>query len=357
MPSITLKGISKHICKDIDLHIEDKELLVFLGPNGAGKTTLINVIAGLIDYIGTVSFDGKAVDTLPTCQRQIGYMFQDLALFPHLTVADNIAYGLKIQKKEIHKIQERVQELLQTLKIAHLASRFPKNLSGGEKQRVALARALAPLPEVLLLDEPLSSLDIQTSKNLRIDLRQLQRKFGITTVYVTHDLQEAEEMADRIAVIQDGKIEQIGKPEQVFFYPENERVLDFIGAPNILDCDECRSIGHGMMEVSCGGLSVLIPHDGSNVQRVAIFPRDIYIYESKPPGPEVNRFKAMITDINTSGEMVRIKLKVGKTILHTEIPHYKFADMNLERDKEVFLILKLRRMRIYENGYLPEVNN
>jgi ABC-type Fe3+/spermidine/putrescine transport system ATPase subunit len=349
MPSIELRNISKYICRDVNLKIRDKELLVLLGPNGAGKTTLINIIAGLTDYEGSVLFDGVPVDKLPANKRRVGYLFQELVLFPHLDVAANIAYGLRAQKHSPGQAEARVNELLQMMKIKHLSARHPKHLSGGEKQRVALARALAPSPRVLLLDEPLSSLDTQTAKYLRTELKQLQQRLGITTVYVTHDLQEAEEMADRMAVLQNGHVEQVGKPEEVFFYPENEKVSDFIGAPNILDCDYCRSLGKGVMEVGCGGLSIIVPHEGNSAQRIALLPSDIHIFETRPPGPEVNRFNGTITSIKPTPEAVTIGLKVGAINLAAALPHHIFEDMNLAVGKEVFLILKLRRIRVYEN--------
>jgi len=349
MPTIELKNICKYVCRDVSLEIFDKELLVLLGPNGAGKTTLLNIIAGLTDYNGSVFFDSVPVDKVPASKREVGYLFQDLVLFPHLDVAANIAYGLRAQKQPQSEVEARVQELLQLMKIKHLSSRYPKHLSGGEKQRVALARALALSPKVLLLDEPLSSLDVQTSKYLRRELELLQQELGITTIYVTHDLVEAEEMADRIAVIQDGHIEQVAAPDEVFFYPKNERVSDFIGAPNILDCDYCRTLGHGVMEVSCGGLSIVVPHDGNSIQRIALFPRDIYISDTKPPGPAVNRFKGIVTSIKSVDDLVRLEVKVGGEILLAEIPHHIFEDMDLAEGKEVFIILKLRRIRVYEN--------
>jgi ABC-type Fe3+/spermidine/putrescine transport system ATPase subunit len=352
MPSITLENVSKYVCQAVNLEIFDRELLVLLGPNGAGKTTLVNIIAGLTDYKGSVFFDGVPVDKLPANKRSVGYLFQDLALFPHLDVAANIGYGLMSQQQPRERIDARVNELLQMMNIKHLSARYPKNLSGGEKQRVALARALALSPEVLLLDEPLSSLDVQTAKYLRTELRQIQRKLGITAVYVTHDLQEAEEMADRIAVLQHGHLEQVSKPEEVFFYPKNERVSDFIGAPNILDCEYCRSLGKGVMEVGCGGIPIIVPYDGNSVHRIAIFPHDIYISETKPPGPEVNRFSGTIIDITPADDAIRIKLKVGAIRLLAEMPYHIFEEMNLEVGKEVFLILKLRRIRVYENKNL-----
>jgi ABC-type Fe3+/spermidine/putrescine transport system ATPase subunit len=349
MPSIELKNICQYVCRDVNLKIRDKELLVLLGPNGAGKTTLVNIIAGLTDYEGSVLFDSAPVDKLPANKRGVGYLFQDLVLFPHLDVAANIAYGLTAQKQSPSQVAARVNQLLQMMKIQHLSSRYPKHLSGGEKQRVALARALAPSPKVLLLDEPLSSLDVPTAKYLRTELKQLQQRLGITTIYVTHDLQEAEEMADRIAVLQNGHLEQVDKPEKVFFYPQNEKVSDFIGAPNILDCDYCRRLGKGVMEVGCGGLPIIVPHDGNSVQRIALLPHDIHIFETRPPGPEVNRFKGTITSIQPTDEAVRIGLKVGATSLLAGMPHHIFEDMNLAVGKEVFLILKLRRIRVYEN--------
>ncbi len=349
MPAIELKNIGKYVCRDVNLEIFDKELLVLLGPNGAGKTTLLNIIAGLTDYSGSVLFDSVSVDKVPASKREVGYLFQDLVLFPHLDVAANIAYGLRAQKQPQGEVEARVQELLQIMKIKHLSSRYPKHLSGGEKQRVALARALALSPKVLLLDEPLRSLDVQTSKYLRIELKQLQKELGITTIYVTHDLTEAEEIADRVAIIQHGHMEQVGAPSEVFFYPKNERVSDFIGAPNILDCDYCRSLGQGLLEVNCGGLNIILPDDGHVVQRIALFPRDIYISETKPPGPGVNRFKGTITSIKSADDAVRLEIMVEGRKLLTEMPHHIFEDRDLAVGKEVFLILKLRRIKAYEN--------
>jgi ABC-type Fe3+/spermidine/putrescine transport system ATPase subunit len=349
MPTIELKNINKYVCCDVNLQIRDKELLVLLGPNGGGKTTLLNIIAGLTDYNGSVLFDDRVMDNTPASKRQVGYLFQDLVLFPHLDVAANIAYGLRTEKQAPEQVAARVNELLQMVKIGHLSSRYPKHLSGGEKQRVALARALAVSPRVLLLDEPLSSLDAQTAKYLRTELRQLQQKLETTTIYVTHDLQEAEEIADRIAILQSGHLEQVGRPEEVFFQPKNEHVSEFIGAPNILQCDYCRNMGHGVMEVGCGGLPVIVPHDGGIIKKIALLPRDVYVSDVRPPGPEVNRFRGVVTSIKTAPESVKIEAQAGGNRLLAEIPHHIFDELNLAVGKEVFLILKLRRIRVYEN--------
>jgi len=349
MPSIKLENICKYICQDINLEIFDKELLVLLGPNGAGKSTLLNAIAGFVDYSGSILFDGSPIDKVSPSKRGIGYLFQNLNLFPHLDVTANIAYGLKVHRHTQRQVETKVSKLLHMMKITHLASRYPKQLSGGEKQRVALARALALLPRVLLLDEPLSSLDIPTSKYLRSELKQIQRELKVTAIYVTHDLTEAEEMADRIAIINNGHIEQVGNPKEVFFYPKNERVSSFVGAPNILSCDRCRNAGQGVMEVTCGGLPIIVAHDGHPVQKIALFPRDIYISDSRPLGPGVNQFKGIITSIDSTNEAVRLEVKAGENNLMAEVSHHTFEDMDLAIGKEIYLILKLRRIRVYEN--------
>lgn len=349
MPSIKLENVCRYICRDVNLEVRDKELMVLLGPNGAGKTTLLDIVAGLTDYEGQVFFDGSPVDRRATCQREVGYLFQHLVLFPHMTVANNIAYGLLMVNRPRSQIEARVKEMLHMLRIEHLAGRYPGRLSGGERQRVAIARALARSPRVLLLDEPLSSLDLQTSKYLRTELRQLQSRLEITTLYVTHDLEEAEEMADRVAIILDGKLEQVAASEEVLFYPKNKPVSEFIGSPNILECDACRGAGHGVVEVDCQGLSIVLPHDGDSVRRIALFPRDIYVTDAPPPGPPVNRFKGVITGVGSVSTTMRLDIKTGGLDLLAEMPQQIFEDMGLAVGKEVFLILKWKRIRAYEN--------
>ena len=216
MSNIKLRNINNFICHDINLEIFDREFLVLWGPTGAGKTTLLNVIAGLIEYNGRVLFDDVSVDGFPVYKRKTGYLFQNLILFPHLDVRANIAYGLTIQKKPKKEVNSKVDELLRLMKIEHLAHRYPKDLSGGEKQRVALARTIVPSPEVMLLDEPLNSLDFNTAGYLKTEIQQLQKRLGITTIYVTHCFEEAFTLADRIAVLNNGRIVQVDLPENIF---------------------------------------------------------------------------------------------------------------------------------------------
>ncbi len=208
MPDIELKNIRNYVFNDLNMEIYDEELLVVTGPNGAGKSTLLATIAGLVNYDGTVLFDGVTVDRIPTNERKIGYLFQNLALFPHLNVASNIGYGMVVKGDGKTEIAQNVDELLGLMRIEHLRDRYPKNLSGGERQRVALARALAVSPEVLLLDEPFNSMDNGTCQCIRKEIRKIQKDLGITTVLVTHNPEEAEEMGDRIITIAGGKIRE-----------------------------------------------------------------------------------------------------------------------------------------------------
>lgn len=345
MPTIELVAVSNYICRDINLSVKDGELMVLLGPNGAGKTTLLNIVAGLIEYEGSVLFDNSPVDDIPSHQRGVGYLFQDLALFPHLNVSANIAYGIKVQKQKKDSIEARINELLHVMKIEHLAHRFPRNLSGGERQRVALARALAPSPHILLLDEPFSNLDFSTAKLLRTELRHLQKKFGITMIYVTHNQREAEEISDTIAVIHEGSIEQVGTADEIFFNPHNKNVSDFIGSPNILYCTSCRTLGHGLMEIDTGSLTIVVPNDEQPLEKIAIAPRDIYFSTEKPPGPDLNRFKGRIIDITYASSLAWVTLQVGQHTLVSEQPAEIVQEMDLSKGNEVYLILKMRWIR------------
>lgn len=327
----------------------NRELLVLVGPNGAGKTTLLNVIAGFADYRGEVFFDGKKIDKVPTNKREIGFLFQELALFPHLSVTSNISYGLVAQGYSEEIIKKRINELLDLLNINPLKDRYPRSLSSGEKQRVALARAIAPFSKILLMDEPMSSLDPQTSKYLRAELRSLLKKLEITTIYVTHNLLEAEEMADRIAFIHNGQIEQIGSPDEFIFNPKTENVSEFIGMPNILNCDHCHILAPGFIELFIENMNLVLPYEGNGrIKKVAIFPQDIYLSSIKPPGPEVNRFKGIITEIINNPSVSRVKVDVSGSILVAELSREAALEMNFKEGKEVFGIIKLRGLRYAE---------
>jgi ABC-type sugar transport system ATPase subunit len=349
---IAIDDLSVHVgdfsLHNIDLQIVDREYFVILGPTGAGKTVLIESLAGLHRCRGgTIWIDGADMTSVPPEGRQIGYVPQDYALFPFLTVAGNITFGLRGRHRTKDAIKKKVNTLAHLLHISHLLDRNVRTLSGGEKQRVALARALATSPRILLLDEPLGSLDVKTAKYLRLELRRLHEELGVTTIHVTHNLIEAEEMADRMAILNMGTVEQVGTPEEVFFYPRSETVADLIGTPNILDCDHVKPIGHGLVEAMCGGMSIILPLPDGGIKKIALFPRDIYVSAGRPPGPELNRFQGVVTDIQPFSSLTRLTIKVGKNRLLAELPKDIFEEMGIKTNQEVFLILKLRRLRIH----------
>ncbi|HEX3983443.1 MAG TPA: ABC transporter ATP-binding protein [Acidisoma sp.] len=219
----------------INIHIEEKEFFTLLGPSGCGKTTLLRMIAGFEHpTTGEILLQGRDVANLPPRQRPVNMVFQNYALFPHLTVSQNVAFGLEMLRWKKADIQERVSETLSLVKLSHFAQRKPAQLSGGQQQRVALARALAPRPQVLLLDEPLSALDLKLRKEMQFELKRLQRETGITFILVTHDQEEALAMSDRIAVMNTGRVQQVGTPEDIYDHPTNRFVADFIGEANLI---------------------------------------------------------------------------------------------------------------------------
>jgi ABC-type Fe3+/spermidine/putrescine transport system ATPase subunit len=348
MPKIELSQISKGILKNVSLSVEDREIIALVGPNGSGKTTLLNVIAGLVKYQGSVYFDRKNMDEVPAHRRGVGYLLQELALFPHLTVRENIEYGLKVQGYGKAVIESRVRELIGAFNIDGLSEKYPKDLSGGEKQRVAIARALAPFQKILLLDEPTSSLDPQTSKYLRIELKNILKRMGVTTIFVTHDLLGAEEFADRIAILLEGSIEQVSTPEELFFNPKTERISEFVGTPNVLSCDECRVLSPGLVEVRSKSMKIVLPYEGSPIKRMAISPHDIYVSNTNPPGPMLNRFRARIRDIIPLRSLVRVRLEAHGNIFLAELPSDTFREMNLYPGQEVYMIIKFRKIRLAE---------
>ena len=222
----------------VSLDIHEGEFFTLLGPSGCGKTTLLRMIAGFNSIEGGDFFFGeKRINDVAAHKRDIGMVFQNYAIFPHLTVKENVAYGLKARKTPKKEIEARVAEALELVQISHLADRKPNELSGGQQQRVALARAFVIEPSVLLMDEPLSNLDAKLRVQMRTVIKKLQRRLGITTIYVTHDQEEALAISDRIAVMKDGNIMQIGTPGEIYAKPQNPFVAGFIGVSNFLDCE------------------------------------------------------------------------------------------------------------------------
>jgi putative spermidine/putrescine transport system ATP-binding protein len=240
-PDIRLRGLVKRYgdlaaVDGIDLDVARGEFFTLLGPSGSGKTTTLRMIAGFeLPDAGTVELAGTDVSRLPPFERDVNTVFQDYALFPHLSVADNVAYGLRVRKVPHQERRRRVDEALEMVRLPGLGGRRPAQLSGGQRQRVALARAIVNRPQVLLLDEPLGALDLKLRQEMQVELKRIQQEVGITFVYVTHDQEEALTMSDRLAVFNDGRIEQVGAPAEVYERPGSEFIAGFVGVSNVLE--------------------------------------------------------------------------------------------------------------------------
>jgi putative spermidine/putrescine transport system ATP-binding protein len=229
----------------MSLDIEEGSFVTLLGPSGCGKTTTLRMIAGLLDPSeGEISIKGKRVNDVPIHKRNLGLVFQNYALFPHKTVADNVAFGLNYRNVGKEEARRKVAEALELVQLPDLGARYPKELSGGQQQRIALARAIVIEPDVLLLDEPLSALDANLREDMRVELKRIQQSIGVTTVFVTHDQTEALAMSDQIIVMSEGRVEQIGAPEEVYNTPATEFVAQFLGASNLLSA-KCTAVEGG----------------------------------------------------------------------------------------------------------------
>jgi putative spermidine/putrescine transport system ATP-binding protein len=248
---------------ELSLAIKRGEFMTLLGPSGCGKTTLLNLVAGFFSTDGgEILIDGERVNDVPTFKREIGMMFQNYALFPHMTVANNVAYGLKARLVPKKEIDRRVDEILALVKLSGLENRKPRQLSGGQQQRVALARALVINPKVLLLDEPFSALDKNLRASMQVELREIQRKLGVTTIFVTHDQSEALSLSDRLAVMSEGRIRQLGTPEEIYRKPCERFVASFVGDANVLrgslirldEADATVALGAAQIKISSDSL-------------------------------------------------------------------------------------------------------
>ena len=280
---IELQGITKiyddnTVLDNIDLYIRKREFITLLGPSGCGKTTTLRIIAGF-EYptSGKVLFDGRDVSGVPPYKREVNTVFQKYALFPHMNVEDNIAFGLTLKKTPADEIKRRVDEMLNMIDLPGYNKRKVDSLSGGQQQRIAIARALVNHPKVLLLDEPLGALDLKMRKEMQLELKSMQQQLGITFVYVTHDQEEALTMSDTIVVMAQGRIQQIGTPEMIYNEPKNGFVADFIGESNIID-----GIMHADCDVSFGGARFECVDTGFSPDEpvdVVVRPEDIYLVE------------------------------------------------------------------------------
>ena len=272
---------------DVSLHIRQGEFFTLLGPSGCGKTTLLRMIAGFNSIEGGEFYFGESkINDVPAHKRDIGMVFQNYAIFPHLTVEENVAYGLKARKTPKDEIDKRVKEALELVQIAPLAKRKPSELSGGQQQRVALARAFVIEPSVLLMDEPLSNLDAKLRVQMRSIIKKLQRRLGITTIYVTHDQEEALAISDRIAVMNLGEVKQIGTPTEIYAKPENPFVAGFIGVSNFLNCEITANDGQTAQVSIKGELDIDVPvrRVYTGKAQLSARPEQLFFSETGMPG-------------------------------------------------------------------------
>ncbi len=236
LENITVSFDGEQVLKNLNLSIRDGEFVTLLGPSGCGKTTTLRIIGGFVKPdAGDVFFNGKKINNLPPHKREVNTIFQKYALFPHLNVYDNVAFGMRVHKKSEKQVEKTVREMLAMVNLSGFANRNVNSLSGGQQQRVAIARALANDPKILLLDEPLGALDLKLRKDMQVELKKIQKATGITFIFVTHDQEEALSMSDTVVVMDNGEIQQIGTPEDIYNEPANAFVADFIGESNILD--------------------------------------------------------------------------------------------------------------------------
>lgn len=317
MAFLELNTVSKHFGKtvaveDFSLQVDKGELVSFLGPSGCGKTTTLRMVAGFeIPTQGTILINGEDVTYKPPNQRNVGMVFQAYALFPNMTVAENIGFGLKIAKKPAKEIKERVAEMLELIHMVGFEDRYPYQLSGGQQQRVALARALAIRPQLLLLDEPLSALDAKIRVALRAEIRAIQRKLQITAIYVTHDQEEALSISDRVVVMNNARIEQVGAPFEIYNFPQTEFVANFVGTLNAFEMEvidpttNLLRVDDQTMQTS-QSLSGL--RKGDKVM-IAIRPERLSLAGEER---KANLLKGRVENITFLGSIVRVQVRVGQ---------------------------------------------
>jgi sulfate/thiosulfate transport system ATP-binding protein len=349
--SILAKDVSKRFGPFVALdHVSVEApsggLLALLGPSGSGKTTLLRIIAGLETAdSGVVLYEGEEVTHRPARERNVGFVFQHYALFRHLNVFENVAFALRVRRWREDRVRERVGGLLRLVRLEGLEGRKPAQLSGGQRQRVALARALAAQPRVLLLDEPFGALDAKVRQELRAWLRRLHDEVGVTTVLVTHDQEEAFEVADRVVVLHRGHVEQAGSPQEVFERPASAFVMDFLGDVNVF---------HGRVQAGRAFLGPLAvpysdyPHDDARPAAVYVRPHELDVGR-EPDGPA--SLAARVLHVNAAGPLARVQLEAleGGLGLQVQVPPEKWAGLDLKAGDTVYL--SPRRVRVFVPEY------
>jgi len=350
MPYLSLTNIYKVFgtataVENFNIQVEKGEFISFLGPSGCGKTTTLRMVAGFeTPSQGQILVNGADITNKPPNQRNVGMVFQSYALFPNMNVADNIGFGLRVAKKPKEEISKRVEEMLNLIHMPAFAKRYPYQMSGGQQQRVALARALAIQPQVLLLDEPLSALDAKIRLELRTEIRAIQQKMGITTIYVTHDQEEALSLSDRVVVMSNGHIEQIGTPFEIYNFPQTPFVASFVGTLSVLevvvsDAQKAEFTLDGQKFYGAKPLT----YANQTLVKIALRPEIISL---KTDNPDYNQVNAVVDTVTFLGSIVRIQVKLGSSRLFFDtfnnphlVPPKQGDQVNLHFPREACLVL------------------
>jgi sulfate transport system ATP-binding protein len=354
--NIEVKNIDKKFARfyalqNISLTIPSGELVALLGPSGSGKTTLLRIIAGLeVPDSGTILFDGADTAERKTRERGVGFVFQHYALFRHMTIFENVAFGLRVRPRSTRpsetEIRNKVDELLRLVQLEDVGKRYPSQLSGGQRQRIALARALAVEPKVLLLDEPFGSLDVKVRKDLRRWLRRLHDEIHVTSLFVTHDQEEALEVADRVVVMNKGRIEQVGSPDEIYDHPANPFVYDFLGRVNLF---------HGRVhngKVQIGEVDLDAPPQAGSHEELAVAyvrPHDI---ELNRVSSEKGDIEATVEEVFTIGPSVRLELirKDGGGRIEAELTRERYLEMKFREGEKIFINIRNPRVFLGDGG-------
>ncbi|HTJ82071.1 MAG TPA: TOBE-like domain-containing protein [Polyangiaceae bacterium] len=330
------KSFGAHkVVDDVSFRVDSGELVALLGPSGGGKSTVLRMLAGLeIPDEGKVVIREHDATNAKAQERGLGFVFQHYALFRHMTVRENIAFGLEVRKKPKAEVARRVDELIGLVQLTGLGDRYPHQLSGGQRQRVALARSLAPEPSIVLLDEPFGALDAKVRIELRGWLRRLQKEQGLTAIFVTHDQEEAMELADRVVIIHRGKVEQIGSPEEVYDHPATPFVASFIGSANVLTGTVARG------QAALGSIAVPAPKDAVEGADVRAFVRHHQITIGASDASEAGVTRAKVKRITRVGWVAKLELDVDGSTLFAELPKARIDELGIREGELVAVSLE-----------------
>jgi multiple sugar transport system ATP-binding protein len=359
MAEVTLTKLNKyfdttHVVKDVDLQIRDKEFMVFVGPSGCGKTTTLRMIAGLEAVsAGDIRIDDTVVNLVPPMDRDIAMVFQNYALYPHMSVASNMAFGLKMRKFAKPDIEQRINRAAAILGIENLLHRKPRQLSGGQRQRVALGRAIVRDPKVFLFDEPLSNLDAKLRVQMRVELKKLHERLAVTSIYVTHDQVEAMTLGDRVVVMKDGWVQQVGEPLDLYNHPANRFVAGFIGSPAMNFAEVTLTEAGGRIVAEAPGLKIVLPDElatraraklsaGGMPATLGIRPEDIHL-AGAADSPD-HCFEATVEVVEQLGSEILLDSRVGQSLMVASVD----PTLRVRAHDKLRLALNPRRLHLFD---------